>query len=51
MGLYMYQARYMIECGITNEMVVIGWSSEVYNQIKVWNSVIKHIGVSLNLLL
>ena len=51
MGLYMYQASHMIEYGINNEVVVIGCSSDVYNQIQVWNSVIKHTGVSLKLLL
>ena len=51
MGLYMSLSSYMIECGINKEVVLIVCSSDVFNQIQVWNSVIKHIGVSLKLLL
>lgn len=51
MGLYMSLASYMIECGINKELVVIGCSSDVYNQVQLWNSVIKHIRMSLKLLL
>jgi len=34
-GPYMYQASYMIECGTNNGVVVMGCSSDVYNQIQV----------------
>jgi hypothetical protein len=52
-GLQTYQACYMIECGINKEVVVIGCSNDVYvyNQIQVWNSVIKHTEVFCVLLI
>ena len=51
MGLYTSLASYTIECGINKEVVVIECSSDVCNQTQAWNSVIKHSGVSLKLLL
>lgn len=41
----------MIEYGINNDVVVVGCSSDVCNQIQVWSSVIKLTGLSLKLLI